>query len=86
MAVRARDVDNDRVTLVFASTAMSEVMTAPWDAGLFAPSLAAELAASPRDAIVIAPGSAFALPPASYLESIGKMLAERRLDRDPDPG
>ena len=76
VAARARDLDNDRVTLVFASAAMSEVMTAPWDATLFGPSLAAELAATPRDAIVIVPGGAFAVPPVSYVESVGQILTD----------
>ncbi len=76
VTARASDLDNDRVTLVFASAAMSKVMTAPWDATLFGPSLAAELAATPRDAIVLVPGSAFTVPPASYLESVGEVLMD----------
>jgi hypothetical protein len=76
VTARVSDLENDRVTLVFASDAMSKVMTAPWDGTLFAPSLAAELAATPRDAIVIVSDSAFAVPPASYLENVGEVLTD----------
>ncbi len=76
VTARASDLGNDRVTLVFASDVMSEAMKAPWDETLFAPTLAAELAATPRDAIVIVPGGAYAVPPASYLESVGKVLTD----------
>ena len=74
IAVRARDVNNDRVTLVFASSGMSSHMTAPWDAGVFAAALAAELITTSKDAVVITPKIEFALVPDSYLESIGEML------------
>ena len=75
VAVRARDVKNDRVTLVLASGTLSSVMAAPWDAGVFFASLAAELASTPRDAIVITPSAQFTIPPSSYLETIGETLS-----------
>jgi hypothetical protein len=53
---------------------MSSHMTAPWDAGVFAAALAAELITSSKDAVVITPKIEFALVPDSYLESIGEML------------
>jgi hypothetical protein len=74
VAVRARDVENDRVTLIFASSALSAHMTAPWDAGVFFAALAAELASGPRDAIVVTPGTEFVIPPDSYLQTIGETL------------
>jgi hypothetical protein len=74
IAVRARDIENGRVTLIFASSGMSAHMAAPWDAGVFAAALAAELATGGRDAMVLTPRVEFALVPEAYLESIGEML------------
>ena len=75
VAVRARDTENDRATLVLASSGLSSVMTPPWDSGVFFAALAAELASTPRDAIVITPSPEAAIPPETYLESIGGTLA-----------
>ena len=78
VAVRARDVKNDRVTLVLASGDLSSVMVPPWDAGVFFAALAAELASTPRDALVVTPGTQFIIPPQLYLETIGETLAGLR--------
>lgn len=74
VAVRAQNTENDRVTLVFASSGVSVVMNEPWDVNVFSAALAAELAASPKDAIVIAPGSLSGPVPVSYLEDVGELL------------
>jgi hypothetical protein len=74
VAVRARNTENDRVTLVFASSGVSTVMNEPWDVNVFSAALAAELAASPKDAVVIAPGSLSGPVPVSYLEDVGELL------------
>ncbi|OFW61199.1 MAG: hypothetical protein A2133_10875 [Actinobacteria bacterium RBG_16_64_13] len=74
VAVRARNVENDRVTLVFADESLSAVVDAPWDPGRFFAALAAELARGPRDAVVVASGAQFELPPEAYLASIGEAL------------
>ena len=76
VAVRARDTGNDRVTLIFASSALSSHMTAPWDAGAFAAALAAELAARDQSAIVVSPRLEFSLVPEAYLDGLGKILEE----------
>jgi hypothetical protein len=77
VAVRAANTDNDRVTLVFADSAISAVMAAPWDVSAFSAAVAAALAAGNRDALVIAPGDLFGLMPASYVESIGEILSSK---------
>jgi len=74
VAVRARDTENDRVTLVFADSRLRSLMTPPWDTGVFFAGLAAELASGTREAMVITPGADFMLPPSSYLETIGEAV------------
>jgi len=74
VAVRIRDRENDRVTLVFANGRMRTLMAAPWDTGVFCAGLAAELASGSRDALVVTPGVDFALVPAAYLNAIGEEL------------
>jgi len=76
IAVRARDAFNDRVTLVFADQALSDMVAGSWDTGVFCAALAAMLAGSPRDAIVVVPEMDFAVPPGSFLKSLGKVLDE----------
>jgi hypothetical protein len=75
VAVRARDEENDRVSLVLADTALGSVLASPSDPDLLFVVLAAELAAAPRNAFVITPSSQFTLLPDPYLESIGQALA-----------
>ena len=76
VAVRARNVGNDRVTLVFANSELSACMSPPsWDGGIFAALLAAELATGNKDAVVVTPDVEFTLVPGAYLESIGETLA-----------
>ncbi|MFH0916668.1 MAG: hypothetical protein V1912_09515 [bacterium] len=75
VAVRVRDTENDRVTLVFADSGLRSLMAPPWDAGVFFAGLAAELASGVREALVIAPGADFMVPPSSYLEAIGEVLS-----------
>ncbi len=74
VAVRARDADNDRLTLVFADSLLAAHMAASWDTGKFAAALAAELATAARDAIVVTPSTEFTLVPEAFLEGIGEML------------
>ncbi len=75
VAVRARNVGNDRVTLVFANSELSARMSPSWDGGIFAAVLAAELATGNKDAVVVTPDVEFALVPGAYLESLGETLA-----------
>lgn len=75
VAVRARDANNDRVTLVFASSALSSHMTASWNPELFPAALAAELASGTKEAVVISPKVEFSLVPEAYLDGIGEILA-----------
>jgi len=75
VAVRTRNKGNDRATLVFASHGLSTTLAAPWDVSLLAAALAADLAAVSRDAVVVVPGAQFDIPPASYLEGLGEILA-----------
>ena len=75
VAVRARDAENDRVTLVFADSTLGGAMTTTWDVGRFCATLAVELAAGPRDALVVVPQVQFTLAPAAFLEALGRTLA-----------
>jgi len=83
VAVRARNEDNDRITLIFAETGLSLLPASSLDPDhasfsdpdLFFVMLAAELAAVPRNAIVVAPRMEFALVPEQYIEGIGRALA-----------
>lgn len=74
IAVRARDANNDRLTLVFASSALSSHMTAPWDSGVFAAALAAEVVSGTKNAVVVSPRIEFALVPEAYLNGLGEIL------------
>ncbi len=74
VAVRARNAQNDRVTLLFANSGLSAHMTAPWDTGMFFAALAAELASGSKEAFVLTPRVEFGLVPEAYLESIGETL------------
>jgi hypothetical protein len=76
ISVRTRNSENDRITLVFANSGLSDVMAEPWNVDVFGAALAAELAATTRNAIVIAPEAQSGLVPESYLESIGELLNE----------
>jgi len=75
-AVRARNADNDRLTLVFADSALSARMAAPWDPSIFPAALAAELVGTAEDALVIAPDIGFSLVPKAYLDGVGQVLEE----------
>ena len=74
VAVRTRNAEGDRITLVMADRTVSSVMHPPWDADLFGAALAATLASGPLEALVIAPQDVFELIPASYLERVAGML------------
>lgn len=74
VTVRARDTGNSRVTLIFASSGLSSLMTAPWDPGMFSAALAAELAARDQAAIVVSPRLEFSLVPEAYLHGLGEIL------------
>lgn len=73
-AVRARNADNDRLTLVFADSGLGARMTSLWDAGVLAAALAARLATKAEEAIVLTPNIGYRLVPAGYLDSVGRML------------
>ena len=75
VTARARDRDNQRVTLVFADEQVQTlVAAAPWDISHFYAGLAAELASGPRDALVITPPPGSVVPPADYLQAVGEAL------------
>ena len=76
VAVRTRDEENHRATLVLADAALGAQLAAPWDPNLLFATLAAELAAAPRDAFVITPGLQFELVPDAYLEAVGDVLGD----------
>jgi hypothetical protein len=76
VAVRARDEENHRATLVFADSAVSRQLADPWDANALFAALAAQLAAGPRDAFVVAPALQFELVPDAYLEAVGGVLVD----------
>lgn len=73
--VRVRDLENGRLTLVFADQELSAAVAPPWDAGRFAAALAALLASGVRGPFVAAPNEEYAQPPAGYLADMGDMLA-----------
>lgn len=75
-AVRARNADNDRLTLVFADSGLSARTAPPWDPSIFPAALAAELVGAAEDALVIAPDIGFSLVPKAYLDGIGRVLDE----------
>jgi hypothetical protein len=74
VAVRARNAEGDRITLMLADNTVSSVVGPPWDADLFGAAMAATLASGPRDALVVAPRDVFELVPAAYLERIAGIL------------
>jgi|WetSurMetagenome_2_1015567.scaffolds.fasta_scaffold13572_2 hypothetical protein len=76
VAVRARDEENHRATLVLADSTLGDQLAAPWDPNLLFATLAAKLAAAPRDAFVITPGLQFELVPDAYLEAVGNALGD----------
>jgi hypothetical protein len=69
-----RDLENRRVTLVFADEQMQLLMAPPWDINLFYAGLAAQLTAAAKEALVITPLPGSGIPPAEYLEAVGKVL------------
>lgn len=73
--VRVRDLENGRLTLVFADQELSAALAPPWDAGRFAAALAALLASGVRGPFVAAPPEDYARPPADYLADMGELLA-----------
>jgi hypothetical protein len=76
IAVRTRDDENHRATLIFADAGLGSRLAEPWDPNLFFAALAAELAADPREAVVVAPALQFRLVPDAYLESVGSALQD----------
>ncbi len=74
VSVRARNTNNDRLTLVFAHSRLSARLTSPWDPGVFVAALAAELATNAVGAMVVTPNIGFTLVPVVYLEAIGRIL------------
>ena len=74
VAVRARDKDNQRVTLVFADEGLQSLMSPPWDIGLFHAGLAARLADGETEALVLTPAADSQIPPLAYLEGVGETI------------
>jgi hypothetical protein len=76
VAVRAHDQANDRLTLVFADSALRRLIAPPWDPAVLFAGIAAVLASGDRDALVLAQGPDFTLPPQTYLDAVGQELAK----------
>jgi hypothetical protein len=76
VAVRVHDEANDRVTLVFADSALRRLMASPWDPTALFAGIAAVLASGERDVLVLTPDPEFTLPPQAYLDAIGEELAK----------
>jgi hypothetical protein len=72
--VRARDLENGRLTLVFASEELRAALAPPWDAGRFAAALAYLLASGVQGPFVASPVEDYGWPPAGYLADIGDLL------------
>jgi hypothetical protein len=77
VAVRAENLEGDRVTLVFVPSGISAALGTPWDANVFSAALAADLATTPRSALVIAPTDVFGQIPLQYLQKIGGILTSQ---------
>jgi hypothetical protein len=75
VTARARDTVGERVTLVFADDWLRSVTEPPWDPGLVCAALAARVTALPGSPVVLTPSSVATLPPVSYLDSLGRALA-----------
>jgi hypothetical protein len=76
VSVRAHDGESDRVTLILADSDLRALMDSPWDASVLFAGIAALLASGDRDSLVLTPAPEYALPPAEYLEAIGKELGK----------
>ncbi len=72
--VRARDLENNRLTLALASSELLTDMQPPWNVDVFFAGLAASLATGQGDALVITPGADYTIPPVAYLRAIGTAL------------
>lgn len=72
--VRARDLENGRLTLAFASEELRVALAPPWDAGRFAAALAYLLASGARGPFVASPAEDYGWPPADYLADIGRFV------------
>lgn len=73
--VRARDLKNGRLTLMFADEELRAALAPPWDAGRFAATLASILASGGHGPFVASPAEDYGWPPAGYLSDIGDLLA-----------
>lgn len=74
VAVRARNDQSDRVTLVFADSELRALMATPWDPGVLFAGIACVLASADRDALVLTQDPEFTLPPSAYVDAIGEEL------------
>jgi hypothetical protein len=74
VTARVRDLENRRVTLAFVDEQMQSFMAPPWDINLFYAGLAAQLTASAKEALVITSQLGSGIPPAGYLDAVGKVL------------
>jgi hypothetical protein len=71
VAVRARNDEGERLTLVLADSELGAFMAPPWDPAVLFAGIAALLASTERDALLLSPQPEFTLPPAAYLDAIG---------------
>ncbi len=74
VAVRARNDQSDRCTLVFSDSELRALMAAPWDPAVLFAGIAYVLASADRDALVLTQDPEFTLPPSAYVEAIGEEL------------
>ena len=74
VAVRVRDSENERLTLILADTEVRELVADPWDVGLVCAAIAARLT-GPLDALVVVPASAAPVPPLDFMSALVKALS-----------
>ena len=75
VAVRVRDAENDRVTLVLASSGLISLADEPWDVGMFCAGMATELADPRTQALVVAPCRHYGLVPEKFLLGLGEAIS-----------
>lgn len=73
-AIRVRNEEQERVTLVLARQGLRSAAGPPWEAAVFLARLAAELASGPAASMVVAPSLEYGLPPQDFLDAIGRQL------------
>jgi len=74
LPVRARDLKNERLTLMFADAELKAALAPPWDAGRFAAALASLVTSGVYGPFVASPAEEYGWPPAGYLADVGEVL------------